>query len=229
MFFDQQQFIANNHNKVEFIARLIVALNSAGLQTHQSSGDADTDIVAVALHCASSGSVTVFADDTDILCLLLYHTSEPLSDIFFWSEGEKVKTIDKCINIKSLHGKIGYNMCQQILVLHALGGCDTTSAIFGHGKGTLFMRLGRNDRLRNHVETLQNAAATHTEVRQAGLQLLIALYDGKPTDTLDSLRYVAYSRLVSASLDRLQPEKLPPSEKAGYFHVHYQAVEWKTL
>jgi len=85
MFFDQQQFIANNHNKVEFIARLIVALNSAGLQTHQSSGDADTDIVAVVLHCASSGSVTVFADDTDILCLLLYHT--------FWSEGKKVKAI----------------------------------------------------------------------------------------------------------------------------------------
>ena len=50
--------------------------------------------------------------------------------------------------------------------------------------------------------------------------------------TLHSLRYSSYVRLVSASLGRLRPEKLPPSERAGYFHVvrvHLQAVEWKTL
>jgi len=79
---------------------------------------------------------------------------------------------------------------------------------------------------------MQNEAATHNEVQQSGLQLLTALYGGKTTDSLDYLRYTAYLQLVSASLGRLQPEKLPPSERAGYFHllrVHLQAVEWKTL
>jgi len=34
--------------------------------------------------------------------------------------------------------KQGSNVCCQIVVLHVFDGCDTTSAIFGHGKGNVF-------------------------------------------------------------------------------------------
>ncbi len=41
---------------------------------HQSPGDADTIIVACALQYATQGiEVTVIADDTDILILLMHH------------------------------------------------------------------------------------------------------------------------------------------------------------
>lgn len=79
---------------------------------------------------------------------------------------------------------------------------------------------------------MQDVHATHDEVKEAGLQLLVALFGGKPTDSLDSLRYSSYVRLVSTSLGSLRPEKLPPSERAAYYHllrVHLQAVEWKML
>jgi len=65
--------------------------------------------------------------------------------IYFLSEGKKT-TQDKCIHIQSLQAKIGPSMCQQILVLHAFGGTDTTSAIYGHGKGTLFNSRATNCR-----------------------------------------------------------------------------------
>lgn len=118
------------------------------------------------------------------------------------------------------------------MVLHAFGGCDTTSAIFGHGKGTVFSKLSGNKSLSADIETLQNPAAQPDNVVQAGLHLMLALYGGKQTDTPGSLRYAAYSKMISKSLSRLQPERLPPSERVTCFHalrVHFQAVTWKTL
>jgi len=55
----------------------IVALQQGGIQTQQSTGDADSDIVAVAMQLASSGhTVTVYCDDTDVLNLLLFHRTQ---------------------------------------------------------------------------------------------------------------------------------------------------------
>jgi len=230
--FDQEQFLANSDNKAALIDMLVKAFCSAGIKTSQSVGDADVDIVSAAVELALSGqTVTVFCDDTDVLSMLVYHLSAHMSDIFFWSEGKKGKT-GKCISVHSLQSKLGYDLCQHVLVLHALGGCDTTSAIYGFGKGTVLTRLGSNCCARTHVELMQDVHATHDEVKEAGLQLLVALFGGKPTDSLDSLRYSSYVRLVSTSLGSLRPEKLPPSERAAYYHllrVHLQAVEWKML
>ena len=106
--------------------------------------------------------------------------------IYFLSEGKKT-TQDKCIHIQSLQAKIGPSMCQQILVLHAFGGTDTTSAIYGHGKGTLFNSLATNCRLSCFVSDLQNQEATQEEVGKAGLQLFLTLYGGKPSD----MRHIA--------------------------------------
>ena len=47
----------------------------------------------------------------------------------------------KCISIGYVQAKIGDEGCALLLVVHALGGCDTTSAIFGFGKGTIFNRI----------------------------------------------------------------------------------------
>ncbi len=49
---------------------------------HQSSGDANTVIVACALQYATQGiEVTVIADDTNILILLIYHWRKEMANI----------------------------------------------------------------------------------------------------------------------------------------------------
>jgi len=97
--FEQQQFMANSQNKVAFIEMLKRAFNAAGLRTHQSQGDADTDIVSIALKLALSGScaVVVYGDDTDILSMLLFHRSQHMSDIFFWSERTKLQHLESAL------------------------------------------------------------------------------------------------------------------------------------
>ena len=128
--------------------------------------------------------------------------------------------------------KIGYNACQQILGLHAFGGCDTTSAIFAHGKGTIFTKLSNNSHCLPYIDLLQDPAADNEQVEQAGINLMTILYGGSANDKLCSMHYASYTKMVSKSVGRLQPERLPPSERAAVFHakrVHLQAVLWRSL
>jgi len=67
-------------------------------------------------------------------------------------------------------------------------------------------------------------AAVH-DVIAAGLQLLVAIYGGKPGESLNTLRYAMQCKMVSASL--LQPQKLPLTENASKFHImraHLRAI-----
>jgi len=90
--FDQDTFLANGQNKDSFIFLLLAAFSTVGFKSLRTPGDADTAIVSEALlhaSAADSRSVTVFADDTDILAMLLYHPTRDMSAIYVLLEGKK--------------------------------------------------------------------------------------------------------------------------------------------
>ena len=74
----------------------------------------------------------VFAEDTDIAVLLLYHWSSSLFDIVLTSDRKKSWSIKECSSILS------DDMRSSLLFLHAVSGCDTTSAVFGVGNISTF-------------------------------------------------------------------------------------------
>ena len=80
---NQQSFLNNQKNKDQLIKLLLKHLSHAGHLALQSSGDADVDIAKKALNFALIGeTVTVIANDTDIMVLLTYHFRESMGDIF---------------------------------------------------------------------------------------------------------------------------------------------------
>ena len=99
------------------------------------SGDADSEIVREAIRCASdktTGAATlVVADDTDVAVMLLYHCQEWMSDIFFLQERSRRawSMMRSQTDVEDLK--------EHLLFLHSWSGCDTTSSIFGKGKGSL--------------------------------------------------------------------------------------------
>lgn len=214
-------------------------LRSCGFSVHQADSDADTLIVSVALVCASTSGdnpIGVLAEDTDILVLLLHHRKNEMKPIYFISEEKKGRggkiVGGKCLSVGNVQEKIGPDACDRLLAVHALGGCDSTSAIFGHGKGTIFRKVKEdtNGQLHRKCMTLQNPEATDDEVCAATCDLLMALYCGKTGDRLANLRYEEYCKMSLSK--RFQPERLPPSESAAHMHgrrVHLQAVLWGTL
>ena len=80
--------------------------------------------------------------------------------------------------------------------------------------------------------TLGDFEATKTDVVRAGTTVFYRMYGGKPDETLDTLRKLQSMEYITTSKVQLQPERLPPTERAAYFHflrVHLQIVIWKYL
>ena len=57
-------------------------------------------------------------------------------------------------------------------------------------------------------------------------------YNGKPNDSLTTLRHAKFMESITTTLSPLEPANLPPTEGAGYYHslrVHLQVCQWKHL
>jgi len=99
------------------------ALQDAHIHSLQAAGNADTVIASKVLKTAASkiSLVAVFADDTDVLATLLYHTVPDMSDVYFVSEGKK-HAATKSINVKLLqagteHSTVSSLICDRWLKL----------------------------------------------------------------------------------------------------------------
>ena len=73
---DQQTFLSNMKIKSQFITLLSHYLKADGQIVNNSTGDADSCICS-SICCA----ITVVADDTDVLVLLMYHWKENMEEI----------------------------------------------------------------------------------------------------------------------------------------------------
>jgi hypothetical protein len=224
---DQDIFLSNTGNKQQFIDLLAQYLIDLEFEITHSTGDADTDIVvsvAVAIDLArQTVPVIVYAEDTDIVALLVYHWHPSMSQVLIKSDGKR-KTPGKYIDIGQLTKRMGPAACQKILVSHAFGGCNATSAIFCHSKGKLFTRI---QAMSKHVEVLQNAKSSMPDVCRAGRALMVTAYGGKVDYKLALMRYADYSRMIASTGGSYVAERLPPTEDAAELHalrVHHQAV-----
>ena len=138
---NQQVFLSNNKNKNQFVQLLSHYLRQDSQIVYNSTGDADIMIVKCALDFAAQGNeVTVVADDTDILVLLIYHWKINMATVYFKSETKKTMW-----KVQDLIANAGELLTSHILFIHAWSGCDTTSTTFGQGKTFLlknFMAKG---------------------------------------------------------------------------------------
>ena len=226
---NQEVFLANEKNKHQFILLISQYLRDDGQVVHQSTGDADTMIVQCALQYAIEGSeVNVVADDTDVLVLLLYHWKQNMASIYFLSEAGKYLKIWR---ISDLIGQAGPIVTLYLLFLHAWSGCDTTSATFGQGKISLMKKLKQSKDVQAIAELMMDHNATVEQVGEVGVRLFVIVFGGKQSDSLNTLRYAKYMEMV-ASAKNIDPQKLPPTARAAYYHslrVHLQVILWKEL
>ena len=204
-----------------------------GHNVKQSENDADTLIVKSDLDFAHSGYVTtVVADDTDILVLLLHHyRSTAMADIFLLSEAAKWQRQDiKFINVRRLVNLSGQTLVSHLLFIHAWSGCDTTSAIFNQGMAAMLRKLEKSEEVQGISRLFNGNNVTQERVAEAGLKLFVLMYQGKPEDSLNLLRYARYMHLISDSVSKIKPEIFPPTERAAHFHclrVYLQVTQWK--
>ncbi|GBM01734.1 hypothetical protein AVEN_271975-1 [Araneus ventricosus] len=117
-----------------------------------------------------------------------------------------------------------------ILFIHAFSGCDTTSALFGHGKTKFCSLLETNRHWEEKIQVFFNSEATIDQVAKAGETFLIHLYGGNPRTSacdLNHLRYTLFTQ--SATKARSTLACLPPTVDAARFHalrLYLQIQKW---
>jgi len=91
---NQAGFVINTHNKSLFIQMFAAQLQHQYTVLHAVDA-ADTLIVKTALEFSVNAEpVTVVADHSDILVLLVHHFNQSMADLYMWSAtgGQKAKT-----------------------------------------------------------------------------------------------------------------------------------------
>ena len=95
-------FLANEKNKQKFINFLSEKLQSQGVQTLHSKGDADLLIALTGVKKAKCCVTHVIGEDTDILVLLCHHADVDIFDLIFRSD----KAVKPDTNVKSGTSKL---------------------------------------------------------------------------------------------------------------------------
>ena len=78
--------------------------------------------------------------------------------------------------------------CKYILFQHAFLGCDTTSRLFGIGKGTVLKKFKVNSALQQAADVFDETLSTPAEIESAGEKAMVVIYNGKMDDTLNSIQ-----------------------------------------
>ena len=98
-----------------------------------SHEEADTRLLLHATHAGMNGftSVVIRSPDTDV-AILAFALSPDIAARVFFRTGTKTRS--RYVDIQAVRGHLGEGVCNAPLGLHALTGCDTTSAFKRRGK-----------------------------------------------------------------------------------------------
>ena len=164
----KDQFLANRKNKQQFIFMLSRELEKKNCKTYHASGDADLLIVQKAVHSATTSNTVLVGDDTDLIVLLCYHAKLESHDLFFRPEPKKNTKKLRIWNIKATKEKLGQDICSNILFIHAFLGCDTTSRLYGIGKGMSLSKFKASSMFREQAKVFNYDSASTRNVVDAG-------------------------------------------------------------
>ena len=136
----KDEFLNSKANKQRSIHYLNDNLDRAAFTVYHAKYDADVPIVQTAVASAWHKETVLIGDDTDLLVLRLHHAEMDAHEVFLKSEPKKSAQQNKIWCIRQSKQLLGPDVCDHILFIHAILGCDVTSRLFGLGKGLAVKR-----------------------------------------------------------------------------------------
>ena len=118
---------------------------------------------------------------------------------------------------------------KSILFIHAILECDTTSSLYGIGKGLSLKPFMHKEQFKQQAITFSNELSSKEQIVAAGQRALAILYNGKDDD-LDQMRYSMFCDKLVSSKKQVKPEVLPPTSSTEKYHsmrVFCQVTQWK--
>ena len=216
-------FLSNYKNKQAFVNKLKHCLEQSGILTRSAIDDADADVVSLAIEKLRSTDVTVYADDSDIIVLMLHNWAKIIESghtLYYHSKSE-------LWNINTAISKLsGHMFLNRILVVHAILGCDTTSRINGFGKDRLCKITDSN--FWSWMDEFLKPGKNSEEIITFGQKVLLVLYNASNCSSLTEARLILFKKknmkkMAPGDLKKNQQfadcKTLPPTDSAAKFHL----------
>ena len=161
-------FLSSVANEQNFIDMLSHYLQLVGCLTEHAEEDADLLIAQTAVKSAATKNTVLVADVTDLVILLCYYADPDGFDLFMQCSTRGTTKKNRFWDIKVTQSEFGADICNNILFIHAILGCDTTSRLYGLGKGLSLKRFTSSAMFRNNAEQFCKKDATVDDVIDAG-------------------------------------------------------------
>ena len=104
---------------------------------------------------------------------------------------------------------MGHELCLLLPFVHAVSDSNTTSRLYGVGKGAALRKL-RSDSAFKEVAYVFIRQSSLEEIVGAGEKALCCLYGGRPNEGLDVLLYRRFCEKVATSNTTVKVQNLPP-------------------
>ena len=118
-------------------------LRESGCKVLHATGDADVLIAQTVVNCAAVGATNLVGEDTDLLVLLCYHARWDSFPLFLQSDKKQTTKKMRKWDIHWIQRAFGHEIYTLLPFVHAIGGSDTTSRMFGIEKGVTFTSSSR--------------------------------------------------------------------------------------
>ncbi|GBM10481.1 hypothetical protein AVEN_109288-1 [Araneus ventricosus] len=166
----QEKFLTNPKNKDRLISILINKFSTLNMVCKKAGENADCLIVNSAVaFIPTHPPVIVIGERIDIFVILIGIFT--FDNVYFLKPG-KGKSAEK---IFSPHTALEKTIADNILFIHAMSGCDTTSALFNYGKMKFVQTLKNNPDLLKVIEIFKNPDITPEAIVGAGNRFLVTL------------------------------------------------------
>ena len=152
-----------------------------------------------------------------MLVLRCYHASEDGCDLSFIPEPKANAIGTRVWHMKRVNDQLGREVCTNLLFLHAITGCDTTSRLYGVGKATALKKFENVPYLGEQANVF-SCHSPVSDILTAGEKALVLFFGGKPGVGLDALRYQRYFENLARKTSHIEPQNLPPTAGAARFH-----------
>ena len=182
-------FLSNVANKQNFIDMLSHYLQLTGCLTEHVEEDADLLIAQTAVQLAATKSTVLVADHTDLVILLCYLRRSTWLRLVHAVFDTGTTKKNRIWDIKVTQSELGADICNNILFIHAILGCDTTSRLYCLGKWLSLKRFTSRALFRDKAERFCKKDATVDDVIDAGEAALVCLHSGNEGENLDGLWY----------------------------------------
>jgi hypothetical protein len=163
--------------------------------------------------------------------MLLTQFTPPGNRIYLLKPGI-ANNSDEIYDIALIQSQLPSGLKDCLLFLHAMTGCDTTSALYGQGKKKAFNLLKKNIESRECAQIFNSDTSTASMIVTAGERFLLTLYGAPRTTTsLNEHRYHSFTKAVAKSPvhTELRLASLPPTLRAAEQRskrVYLQVQQW---